>query len=402
MNKNIYWEVLNFPNVAKGFLISPEGFVRFKDSEGSSYLTADYHSTNGYDFILLMNQELKLQLFPIDALVASVYIPIPKELEYKNIIVNHKNGNTRDISLANLEWIEDIEIWKDIQDPEILSKGYKISNHGGIMSPPNHSIKHYHLMQHDIQETYKKVLLYSTRINSNKNRYHFLVHRLVCTHFSDLPYYNYPLDVNHIDGNKYNNHWKNLEIVTRAQNNRHARLTGLCINTITPFNRHLIRALLIKHEGSITKTLADPDCPDRLTDSILQTFKKELIEKEHLSFKVNQQRKITPEIYQEIKELIIKYDGNLNKVFPLINDKYPEIDFYNLKSIKRKMLLKEHIQLKNWSYNIKITEEQRVELLKLLKDNDNSPAKTFKIIKTLPEFSNVTVYDLKYLKRKHL
>lgn len=111
MNKTIYWEVLDFPNVLKGFLISPEGFVRFKDSEDSSYLTADYHSTNGYDFILLMNQELKLQLFPIDALVASVYIPIPKELEYKNIIVNHKNGDTRDISLANLEWIEDIEIW---------------------------------------------------------------------------------------------------------------------------------------------------------------------------------------------------------------------------------------------------------------------------------------------------
>lgn len=399
--RKTHWEPLEFPNVREGFLISPEGFIRFKTNDKSNYLTPDYYSSNGYEFVLLMNKDLNLQLFPIDALIASTYIPIPKELIGRKIIVNHKNGDTHDISLDNLEWIEDIEIWKDLQDPDILSKGYKISNHGHIMAPPTKSIKHDHLITSS-RGGYRYVTLYSTHININKNRFMFLIHRLVCTHFSNLPYYHYPLDVNHIDGNKYNNHWKNLEIVTRAQNNRHARITGLCINTINPFNKELIRNLLIKHEGSIIKVLSDPECPEGLTTSILGVFKRNLIENENMTFKVCQYRKITPEIYQEIKELIIKYDGNLNEVLSLIHDKYPNIDIYNLKSIKRKMLTEENIQLKNWSHNIKITEEQRIHLIKLLKSNDNSPAKTYKIIENLPEFNNVTIHDLKYLKRKYL
>ena len=402
MLKDTHWEILEFPNVLDGFLISPEGLVRFKDRDDVVYITPDYHSSNGYDFILLMNTQFNLQLFPIDALIASAYIPVPNALKNRNIIVNHKNGDTHDISLANLEWIEDIEEWKDIQDPAISSKNYQISNHGHIIAPPNHLNDNYHLIGTINRGGYNGIVLYSMNDVSNKKRSVFLIHRLVCTHFSDLPYYHHPLAVNHIDGNKCNNHWKNLEIVTKAQNNRHARLTGLCINTINQFNRGMIRDLLIKHEGSIMKVLRDPDCPDNLTESILSDFKKYLIDTEHITFKVMQHHKITKEMYQEIKKLIIKYDGNLNNVFPLIHDKYPQIDLYNLKSIKRKMLTDENIQLKNWKCNIKITEEQRAELLKLLKDNDNSPAKTFKIIETLSEFSNVTVYDLKYLKRKYL
>jgi hypothetical protein len=49
------------------------------------------------------------------------------------------------------------------------------------------------------------------------------VHRLVAEYFIGES----PLDVNHIDGNKFNNHFSNLEYVNDKQNLNHAYVTGL-------------------------------------------------------------------------------------------------------------------------------------------------------------------------------
>lgn len=58
------------------------------------------------------------------------------------------------------------------------------------------------------------------------NRYNsFLVHRLLWTLTRGL--IPEPLQINHIDGNKHNNEWYNLEIVTSSENNKHAYDTGL-------------------------------------------------------------------------------------------------------------------------------------------------------------------------------
>lgn len=59
----------------------------------------------------------------------------------------------------------------------------------------------------------------------------FLLHRVVATLFIPNPH-NYP-EVNHKDGNKLNNHYKNLEWVTRPVNVQHAYKTGLNKGTWT-------------------------------------------------------------------------------------------------------------------------------------------------------------------------
>ncbi len=53
----------------------------------------------------------------------------------------------------------------------------------------------------------------------------FLVHRLVCEAFWGPPWAS-GLEVDHVDGNKSNNHSQNLEWVTRAENRRRSYLTN--------------------------------------------------------------------------------------------------------------------------------------------------------------------------------
>lgn len=60
---------------------------------------------------------------------------------------------------------------------------------------------------------------------------HLSVHRLVASAY--CAGYAPHLTVNHRDGNKLNNHYSNLEWVTREENMRHANTTGLIKKTLT-------------------------------------------------------------------------------------------------------------------------------------------------------------------------
>lgn len=64
-----------------------------------------------------------------------------------------------------------------------------------------------------------------TSININKTRKNFYIHRLVARAF--IPNPDNRLQVNHKDGNKYNNCAENLEWVTPRENLKHAIKNGL-------------------------------------------------------------------------------------------------------------------------------------------------------------------------------
>ena len=119
-----------------------------------------------------------------------------------------------------------MEEWKDIQGFE---GWYQISNYGNIKSldrfspGKNNSVRHLKgaFMKLNIDTNgYHIICLYK-----NKIRYDFKVHRLVAQTFIPNPD-NLP-EVNHIDGNKLNNHVDNLEWVTRQDNCIHRQQTGL-------------------------------------------------------------------------------------------------------------------------------------------------------------------------------
>lgn len=105
-------------------------------------------------------------------------------------------------------------MWKKIIDKGIITD-YSVSNTGEVRKDTNN-----YMMKPYIQNGYAHITL---QINKKPKR--FNIHRLVAIAFIPNPE-NKPY-VNHIDGNRSNNHVNNLEWVTAAENTQHAVRTGL-------------------------------------------------------------------------------------------------------------------------------------------------------------------------------
>lgn len=128
-----------------------------------------------------------------------------------------------------------MEIWKDIVGYE---DNYQISNYGNVKNKITGKI----LIGDKNSIGYRRVILYQPK----KKR--FFVHRLVALHFVDG--YKENLVINHIDGNKENNHYKNLEWVTRSENDLHAFRLGLR-HPNPPTYRHRIEQFDLKTNQTI-------------------------------------------------------------------------------------------------------------------------------------------------------
>lgn len=121
-----------------------------------------------------------------------------------------------------------VEQWKDIKNYENL---YQISNFGRIKSKSritNVGIKNVKqcLRQERLLKIQKLTKGYcGVRLYKNKIGKTFKIHRLVAEHFIDNP--NNYKQVNHIDGNKENNRFDNLEWCTCEQNMKHSYKIGL-------------------------------------------------------------------------------------------------------------------------------------------------------------------------------
>lgn len=121
----------------------------------------------------------------------------------------------------------DIEIWCDIEG---YVGFYQVSNMGRIRSLDKtitrNDGKLYFRKGRILQPFYGKTSKYLQVQLSIRNKVKkYLIHRLVASHFIENR--NETLEVNHIDGNIYNNHVSNLEYITHLDNIHHAINTGL-------------------------------------------------------------------------------------------------------------------------------------------------------------------------------
>ena len=123
-----------------------------------------------------------------------------------------------------------VETWKDI--PEFRGS-YQVSNMGRVRSVDRvviyknggvRKLKGKVLKPYLNTSGYEKVILYNDNVGTT-----ITVHRLVLETFKPHVDMN-DLDVNHMDGDKLNNHLTNLEWLTRRDNLTHAYDTGLIDN----------------------------------------------------------------------------------------------------------------------------------------------------------------------------
>jgi len=110
------------------------------------------------------------------------------------------------------------EVWVDIKG----FKGYQISNYGRVklLRPFGGS----YIKMLAIKSNYSYV-----RISKNNRSKGYRICRLVAIHF--VPNKENKPFVNHIDGNKKNDIWYNLEWVTASENMLHAYKKGLKLPT---------------------------------------------------------------------------------------------------------------------------------------------------------------------------
>ena len=107
-------------------------------------------------------------------------------------------------------------MWKDIKGWESY---YEVNEYGEVRNKLNQK-----LIIGDCNNIgYQRVTLFNKKNHIKKQR--FFRHRLVAIHFIENPN-NLP-EVNHIDGNKKNNHISNLEWTSRKGNEEHAWANGL-------------------------------------------------------------------------------------------------------------------------------------------------------------------------------
>lgn len=130
------------------------------------------------------------------------------------------------------------EIWKDIPGYEGL---YQASNYGNVRSMNYNRTGQVRELKQNFKNGYCFVLL------RRKNCY---VHRLIAETFLENPE-NKP-QVNHIDGDKHNNHVSNLEWCTVSENEKHKYRIGLAVSNLTEEAREASRKAHMRQVRCIT------------------------------------------------------------------------------------------------------------------------------------------------------
>ena len=182
-----------------------------------------YISSNGHCYILLERNDSSKRLYLQENITAYTFIDIPDILINEDIIVRHKNGICYDNYESNLAYEKFIEEWKPLIVDGCCTD-YFISNKGNIMS-------HKYGKQTIIKRQKGPNNSVQVRLRLNDAYKNIKIHRYVAKYYVQNP--NNENVVNHINGDRSNPFYLNLEWVSPSENTQHAMLTGLHSNFLS-------------------------------------------------------------------------------------------------------------------------------------------------------------------------
>ena len=386
MNTEV-WTNVNSCNVSKYCEISNFGNFRYNIFDDVS-IEDPYISSNGLHYQIIVFNDLKtLKMFRTDILVAINFVDVPASLLGKSLTVKHIDGDLNNNHYENLRWVEDIEEWKEVSIDGIVKNRYYVSSFGrfidNTVNIPN------------IGRPTKGYRAVYMQMTDNTYR-RFALHRIVGYMFLKG---NKSLCINHIDGDKTNNRIDNIEYVDRSRNNLHARKMNLNFSNCSGIMFKIIKHALQKSEWSPTSAVVylhkmGFDIPETSVTYV----KKNLLKNDDPDVKKIWFKKLNNDKIEIIRGLLIRYNGDKNLVLNDLKKLYPDtsITKYNIGTVKANM---KSYHFPNMRLNRKISEKERVLLINLLEKYDMSPSKAFKHIDEV-SVENVTIHDLKYIKRK--
>jgi len=196
--------IIQYPECLFDYYVTEDGSIYDKNNNRLKI----YESTNGYNYISLQVSSGH-KMFSIDEIVLRNIVGHPIGANS----IKHLDGNSRNNNVNNLKWIHEDEQWVYINDFDIIKNKYKISNFGGFENNEN---TRYPCYQNDRGYVTVQMVNVDGKIISQT------LHRLVALNFVVNPKQDEYTEINHIDGNKTNNHWKNLEWVSHKMNMQHA------------------------------------------------------------------------------------------------------------------------------------------------------------------------------------
>lgn len=389
------------------YMISNMGNVINKNTNEPVEL---YKSTNGYDYIYLkLGDDEVNKLYPLHHILATIFIdkPDPCLPNTRALFKDIKNGCCVD----NIYWGVEKEIWKPVTTPTVVPGRYKVSNFGNI-----YNMKKSCMVKPNINPNgYKVVYLTTTGGDISKNTHTFKLHRIVATAFCGKIDESHNI-VNHIDGNKLNNHYMNLEWVTQKMNLKHSYILGLSHVGEDLYNSKMTNAeaekickLLVDNNFSAVKVfeIINNENNNNITIDMVKSIKEKHSWK-HISDlyftreDINENKKNSEKIIHEICKLLVDNNFESKTVFEIVNKTNPSISYDVVSQIRNKQNWRHISDLyftdDDFEKKKPIDESIVHEICKSLKENNFSSIDTFNKIKD--KYPDVTIHIVTQIKLK--